>query len=103
MPSVDQLIVWAVVGLLGGSIASLVVTWSRTGFGRWRNFALGLIGALVGGFIFRIFGLFPSLFGLALVFGCDVKHPRTRLGIAKRLRSCTAFFGAGTILLTERL
>ena len=61
MPSVDQLIVWAIVGLLGGSIASLIVTWSREGFGRWRNFGLGLVGALVGGFIFRIFGLFPGL------------------------------------------
>ena len=61
MPSVDQLIVWAVVGLLGGTIASLAVTWKRAGFGPWKNFGLGLIGALVGGFIFRIFGLFPGL------------------------------------------
>jgi uncharacterized membrane protein YeaQ/YmgE (transglycosylase-associated protein family) len=61
MPSLDQLIVWAVIGLLGGSVASLVVTWKRAGFGRWRNFGLGLIGALVGGLIFRIFGLFPGL------------------------------------------
>jgi len=61
MPSVYQLIVWAVVGLLGGSIASLVVTWTRAGFGGLRNFALGLAGALVGGFIFRVFGLFPDL------------------------------------------
>jgi uncharacterized membrane protein YeaQ/YmgE (transglycosylase-associated protein family) len=61
MPSLDQLIVWAIVGLLGGSIASLIVTWSREGFGRWRNFGLGLVGALVGGFVFRVFGLFPGL------------------------------------------
>jgi uncharacterized membrane protein YeaQ/YmgE (transglycosylase-associated protein family) len=61
MPSVDQLIVWAVVGLLGGTIASLAVTWTRVGFGRWRNFGLGLVGALVGGFIFGLFGLFPGL------------------------------------------
>ena len=61
MPTVDQLIVWAVVGLLGGSIASLIITWSREGFGLWRNFGLGLIGALVGGLIFRIFGLLPGL------------------------------------------
>jgi uncharacterized membrane protein YeaQ/YmgE (transglycosylase-associated protein family) len=61
MPSIDQLIVWAVVGLLGGTIASLAVTWTCVGFGRWRNFGLGLVGALVGGFIFRLFGLFPGL------------------------------------------
>ena len=39
----------------------------------------------------------------ALVFGCDVKHSRTRLWITKRLRPSTALFSLCTILLTERL
>jgi hypothetical protein len=34
MPTVDQVIVWVVVGLLGGGIASLVVTWNRAGVAR---------------------------------------------------------------------
>jgi uncharacterized membrane protein YeaQ/YmgE (transglycosylase-associated protein family) len=61
LPSVDQLIVWIIVGLLGGSLAGLLVTWERAGFGRLGNFALGLAGALVGGLLFRLLGLFPNL------------------------------------------
>ena len=61
MPSVDQVIVWLVVGLLGGSLAGLVITWERGGFGHLRNLGLGLSGAVVGGLLFRLFGLFPNL------------------------------------------
>ena len=46
MPSLDQLIVWVIVGLLGGSLAGLIIKWERKGFGIFRNLALGLIGAL---------------------------------------------------------
>lgn len=61
MPSFDQFIVWIVVGLIGGSLTGLLVTWEKEGFGRARNFALGLLGALVGEFLFRLIGLFPEL------------------------------------------
>ena len=61
MPTAAQLIVWIVVGLLGGALAGFAITWNRSGFGIWRNAALGLIGALIGGFLFRMFGLFPGL------------------------------------------
>lgn len=61
MPSLAQFIVWIIVGLIGGSLAGLLITWERKGFGTLRNLGMGLIGALVGGFIFRLFGLFPGL------------------------------------------
>jgi uncharacterized membrane protein YeaQ/YmgE (transglycosylase-associated protein family) len=61
MPSLDQFVVWIVVGLLGGSLAGLIITWERKGFGLLRNLAVGLVGAFVGGFIFRILGLLPGL------------------------------------------
>ncbi len=61
MPSMDQLIVWIVVGLIGGSLASSAITWNREGFGRLRNLGLGLAGALIGGLLFRLFGWFPNL------------------------------------------
>ena len=61
MPTAVQLIVWIVVGLLAGSLTSRLVTWDRVGFGRWRNLGLGLIGALVGGLLFRLFGWWPNL------------------------------------------
>jgi uncharacterized membrane protein YeaQ/YmgE (transglycosylase-associated protein family) len=54
MPSTSQLIVWIIVGLLGGSLAGLITTWDRKGHGLVRNLA-------VGGLIFRAFGLLPSL------------------------------------------
>lgn len=61
MPTLSQLIVWVAVGLIGGTLADYAITWHKAGFGVWRNAALGLVGALLGGFLFRLFGLFPNL------------------------------------------
>jgi uncharacterized membrane protein YeaQ/YmgE (transglycosylase-associated protein family) len=61
MPSVDQVIVWIIVGLLGGSLAGLLIKWDRRGFGLLRNLGVGLVGALVGGLLFRMLGLWPEL------------------------------------------
>jgi uncharacterized membrane protein YeaQ/YmgE (transglycosylase-associated protein family) len=66
VPTVAELIVWIVVGLLGGSLAGLLVRRERKGFGMARNLGLGLIGALVGGLLFRLFGLFPGLEKVAI-------------------------------------
>lgn len=66
MPSLAQFIVWVIVGLLGGSLAGLIVTRSRKGFGFFRNLAMGLTGAFVGGLLFRLFGLFPGLDQIAI-------------------------------------
>jgi len=46
MPTIDQFIVWIVVGLLGGSIAGLLITWERKGFGLVRNLAVGLLRSI---------------------------------------------------------
>jgi uncharacterized membrane protein YeaQ/YmgE (transglycosylase-associated protein family) len=61
MPSTAQLIVWIIVGLLGGSLAGLIARGERRGFGIWRNLGLGLAGALIGGLVFRLFDLFAML------------------------------------------
>ncbi|MGE3148248.1 MAG: GlsB/YeaQ/YmgE family stress response membrane protein [Pseudorhodoplanes sp.] len=61
MPSLDHIIVWIIVGLIGGSLASRIITWDREGFGHLRNLGLGLAGALVGGLLFHLFGWFPDL------------------------------------------
>ena len=66
MPSVDQFIVWIIVGLLGGSLAGLIIRRERKGFGILRNLGLGLVGALVGGLLFRVLGLFPRLANVAI-------------------------------------
>lgn len=61
MPSLDQLIVWIIIGLLGGTLAALATTWSRKGYGIFRNLAVGLVGAVIGGLLFRLLGLWPGL------------------------------------------
>ena len=61
MPSLAQFITWIVMGLLGGSLAGLIITRERKGLGRARNMGLGLAGAIVGGLLFRLLGLLPGL------------------------------------------
>ncbi len=64
--SLDQIFVWIVVGLLGGSLAGLVIKRDRQGFGMMANFGLGLAGALVGGLLFRLLGILPDLDKVAI-------------------------------------
>jgi uncharacterized membrane protein YeaQ/YmgE (transglycosylase-associated protein family) len=45
---------WIILGLIAGFIGSKIV--DKTGQGFWLNIALGVVGALVGGFIFDLFG-----------------------------------------------
>ena len=48
------IISWIVLGLIAGFIGSKIV--NRQGQGFWLDIALGIVGALVGGFIFDLFG-----------------------------------------------
>jgi uncharacterized membrane protein YeaQ/YmgE (transglycosylase-associated protein family) len=59
--SLAQLIVWLIVGGLAGALAEMVVTGKREGLGRWPGLAVGLVGALIGGALFRLFYLWPGL------------------------------------------
>lgn len=59
--TVDQFVVWIVVGLLGGSLAGLLVTRARKGFGFIPNLVLGLAGAVLGGLLFRFLNIWPAL------------------------------------------
>ena len=49
-----SIIVWLVLGLIAGFIASKIV--NHTGSGIIMDIVLGIVGALVGGFLFSIFG-----------------------------------------------
>ncbi len=66
MFSLDQVVVWIVVGLIGGALAGALMTWERGGYGLWRNLALGLAGAVIGGLLFRVFGIWPGLDKIAI-------------------------------------
>lgn len=48
------IIAWLILGLIAGFIASRIV--NHTGSGLVMDIILGVIGALVGGFIFSFFG-----------------------------------------------
>ena len=49
-----SIIAWLVVGLISGFLASKVV--NKTGSGLVMDIVLGIVGALVGGFIFNSIG-----------------------------------------------
>jgi len=48
------IISWIILGLIAGFIGSKIV--NRQGQGFWLDIALGIVGALVGGFLFSTFG-----------------------------------------------
>jgi uncharacterized membrane protein YeaQ/YmgE (transglycosylase-associated protein family) len=48
------IIAWIILGLIAGFIGSKVV--NKSGEGMFLDIALGVVGAIVGGFIFSAFG-----------------------------------------------
>jgi uncharacterized membrane protein YeaQ/YmgE (transglycosylase-associated protein family) len=50
-----SIIAWIILGLIAGFIASKIVNKSGEGF--FLDILLGIIGALVGGWLFRAFGM----------------------------------------------
>ena len=84
------LVAWIVLGLIAGFIASKIA--NKSGEGAFLNIALGVVGAVVGGFLFQTFGM-PGVTGVnlysilvaavgAIVF-LIVHHAIFRIGSAK--------------------
>lgn len=61
-----ELAVWLIIGLLAGSLTGLVVKRTREGFGRFTNLGIGLVGALIGGFLFDIMRIDLGLANIAV-------------------------------------
>ena len=59
------IIAWLILGLISGFIASKIV--NKTGEGLVLDIVLGVVGALVGGFLAN------QLFGIAGVTGLDIR------------------------------
>ena len=57
MITLSDVIVWLVVGSLAGSLTAMLITRTRTGFGRRTNLGVGLAGALIGGLVFHLFNI----------------------------------------------
>jgi uncharacterized membrane protein YeaQ/YmgE (transglycosylase-associated protein family) len=49
-----SIIAWVILGLIAGFIGSKIA--DKEGKGLWLNMALGIVGAIVGGIIFSVFG-----------------------------------------------
>ena len=52
-----KIVVWLIVGAIAGTIAGRLVTFSKEGFGRWMNLGVGMLGAVVGGFLFGLLNI----------------------------------------------
>ncbi len=50
--TIEQLVVWLIIGALAGSLAGWIVTGTRRGYGPATNILIGLIGAVIGGYVF---------------------------------------------------
>jgi uncharacterized membrane protein YeaQ/YmgE (transglycosylase-associated protein family) len=61
--TVDQVAAWLIVGALAGSLAGILVTGKKEGFGRVLNLAVGLAGALIGGLLFKLLHINLGLLG----------------------------------------
>ena len=59
--TLSKIVIWLIVGLLGGTLAGAVVRRQLEGFGWSTNLGIGLVGALVGGLLFHLFGIWPGL------------------------------------------
>jgi uncharacterized membrane protein YeaQ/YmgE (transglycosylase-associated protein family) len=65
---VGKIIVWLIVGALAGTLAGRLVTFRKEGLGWWTNLAIGMVGAVLGGFLFGIFGIDLGLGELKITF-----------------------------------
>jgi uncharacterized membrane protein YeaQ/YmgE (transglycosylase-associated protein family) len=70
--SPDEVITWLIVGALAGSLAGMIVKGRRAGFGRLPNLGIGLMGALIGGFLFKVLHINLGLAGAITVTSEEV-------------------------------
>jgi uncharacterized membrane protein YeaQ/YmgE (transglycosylase-associated protein family) len=66
--TIGKIIVWLIVGAFAGTLAGRLVTFSKQGLGRWTNIGIGMLGAIVGGFLFSLFGIDLGLGELKVSF-----------------------------------
>jgi uncharacterized membrane protein YeaQ/YmgE (transglycosylase-associated protein family) len=66
--TISQFIVWLVVGSLAGTLVGRLVTLKKEGLGRWTNLGVGMIGALIGGLLFKLFRIDLHLGELKITF-----------------------------------
>ena len=66
--NIGDIIVWILVGSFAGSVVGAIVKRKKAGYGRWKNMAIGLAGAAIGGILFKLFRIDLGLADLAISF-----------------------------------
>jgi uncharacterized membrane protein YeaQ/YmgE (transglycosylase-associated protein family) len=67
--TLDQVIVWVVIGLLAGSMAGMFFKQAQKGLGGLvSKLIIGLMGALIGGFLFGVLNLNLGLGNLTISY-----------------------------------
>jgi uncharacterized membrane protein YeaQ/YmgE (transglycosylase-associated protein family) len=66
-----SLLVWIILGLISGFVASKIV--NRTGEGFVVDILLGIVGAIVGGWLFGLFGKVAHLHKVPGVTGLNLE------------------------------
>ena len=64
--NIADITVWIIVGMLAGTLAGLIVKRRKAGFGHLANLGLGLVGALIGGYLFDLFRIVPALDNISI-------------------------------------
>jgi uncharacterized membrane protein YeaQ/YmgE (transglycosylase-associated protein family) len=82
-----DLLTWLVVGLVAGLLASFVM--GGTGLGLIGDIIIGICGAFVGGWVFRLLGLTAPIAGLGGVILVAFIGAVLLLGIIRILRRPT--------------
>jgi len=65
---IGKIIVWLIIGALAGTLAGRLMTFSKRGFGVWANVGFGMVGAVVGGLIFRLLHIDLGLGEIKITF-----------------------------------
>lgn len=63
---IAQLVTWLIVGVIGAFIAAFILRRPRTGSAIFGLIGLGLVGALLGGFLFKLLGIATSLDAISI-------------------------------------
>ena len=66
--TIGELIIWIIVGGFAGAVVGAVVKGKKEGYGKWKNFGIGLVGAVIGGVIFNLFNIDLGLGDLKITF-----------------------------------
>lgn len=64
--TIAQLVTWFIIGLLAGYLVAALTNRPRSGAALFEVLGLGLVGALLGGFIFNFLEILPSLDAISI-------------------------------------